>query len=453
MGSFAGVLESLVSMGPERIERFGASLPQEWIEEALAATGTASIRRRKLPAEQVLWLVLGMALFQDLSIRDVVDHLGLVMPGDGADSLAPSAISNARGRLGPEPVAWLFNRVAAHWSNQGGGRGYAGLSLFAVDGTCMRVQDSDANFEHFGKPGSRGGAGDAGYPQLRLACLMNLGSRMLVAARFGPYATSEQELAAPLWPHVPGKSITILDRGFVDYTQFASFIDIADERHVLVRMRQNMKPEPVKELLDGSLEVRLTPSKEALRATPDLPSEIVGRVIAYQHPDGKPSRLFTTLLDPELYPANELIALYHDRWEIELAYDELKTHMLDPKKCLRCKSPDRVAQEVWGLLLTYNLVRREMLLVAAANDLSPRRISFVSSLMWITNFWVMAWRTSPANIPKHLGEFHSKLKVLFLPEKRTERRYPRHVKIKMSNYPRNRGKRSPPKRGAVEVPK
>ncbi len=136
MGSFAGVLESLVSMGPERIERFGASLPQEWIEEALAATGTASIRRRKLPAEQVLWLVLGMALFQDRSIRDVVDHLGLVMPGDGADSLAPSGISNARGRLGPEPVAWLFNRVAAHWSNQGGGRGYAGLSLFAVDGTC-----------------------------------------------------------------------------------------------------------------------------------------------------------------------------------------------------------------------------------------------------------------------------------------------------------------------------
>lgn len=444
MESFAEALEALVNMGPERIERFGASLPQGWVEEALSATGTASIRRRKLPAEQVLWLVLGMALFQDRSIRDVVDHLGLVMPGDGEDSLAPSAVSNARGRLGPEPVEWLFNRVASHWSNQGGEPGYAGLSLFAVDGTCMRVQDSDANFEHFGKPGGRGGSGDAGYPQLRLACLMNLGTRLLVAARFGPFATSEQELADPLWAHVPAKSITILDRGFVDYTQFASFIDLEQERHLLVRMRENMKPESVEELPDGSLKVRLTPSKEALRVTPHVLPEIVGRVIAYQHSDGKPSRLFTTLLDPDRYPADELIALYHERWEIELAYDELKTHLLDRKECLRCKSPDRVAQEVWGLLLTYNLVRREMLLVATINKLSPRRISFVSSLMWITNFWVMAWRTSPANVPKHLGEFHSTLKVLFLPERRSERRYPRHVKIKMSNYPRNRGKRGRP---------
>lgn len=441
MESFAETLESLVNMGPERIERFGASLPQAWIEEALTATGTASIRRRKLPADQVLWLVLGMGLFQDRSIRDVVDHLGLVLPGDGKDSLAPSAVSQARGRLGAEPVEWLFNRVAAAWSNHGGEPGYEGLALYAVDGTCMRVQDSDANFEHFGKPGGRGGSGDAGYPQLRLACLMNLGTRLLVAARFGPFATSEQQLADALWDSVPPKSVTILDRGFVDYAQFASFIDSSQERHLLVRMRDNMKPEPIEELPDGSLMVRLRPSKEALRATPTLPQEIVGRVIAYQHPGGTPSRLFTTLLDPERYRAKDLIVLYHERWEIELAYDELKTHMLDRKECLRCKSPDLVAQELWGLLLTYNLVRREMLLVATTHALSPRSISFVSSLMWITNFWIMAWRTAPANVPKHLGEFHSKLKVLFLPERRSERRYPRHVKIKMSNYPRNRGKR------------
>lgn len=443
MESFAGTLESLVQMGPERIERFGASIPEAWIEEALTATGTASIRHRKLPAEQVVWLVLGMAMFQDRSIRDVVDHLGLVLPGDGKDSLAPSAVSNARGRLGPEPLKWLFNRVAATWSNQGGEPGYAGLSLFAVDGTCLRVQDSDANFEHFGKPGGRGGNGVAGYPQLRLACLMNLGTRMLVAARFGPYATSERELADGLWASVPPKSITILDRGFIDYEHFASFIDLEQERHLLVRMRDNAKPETIEELPDGTLKVRLKPCRETLKANPTCAKEIIGRLIAYQHPGGKAGRLFTTLLDSNTYPAKDLIALYHDRWEIELAYDELKTHMLDRKECLRCKSPDRVAQELWGLLLAYNLVRREMLLVATTNKLSPRRISFVSSLMWITNFWIMAWRTSPANVPKHLGEFHSKLKVLFLPERRSERRYPRHVKIKMSNFPRNRGKRAP----------
>ena len=448
MESFADTLESLTSIGPEGIERFGASLPAEWIEAALLATGTASIRRRKLPAEQALWLVLGMSLFTDRSIRDVVDHLGLVMPG--TDSLAPSAVSQARGRLGPEPVKWLFDRVAERWSSQGGEPGFAGLSLFAVDGTCMRVQDSDANVEHFGKPGSRNGSGDAGYPQLRMACLMNLGTRLLVAARFGPYATSELELAADLWPSVPSKSITILDRGYVDYTQFASFIDVSQERHLLVRMRDNMKPEELEVLGDGTLKVRLTPSDTARRAAPDVAPEIIGRVIAYKHPDGQAGRLFTTLLDPDRYGAAAIIKLYHARWEIELAYDELKTHMLDRKECLRCKSPRRVEQELWGLLLVYNLVRREMLLVATTHTLSPARISFQSSLMWIANFWVMASQTSPTNVPKHLGEFHSKLKVLFLPERRSERRYPRHVKIKMSNYARNRGTRPS---GEAEDPK
>lgn len=101
-------------------------------------------------------------------------------------------------------------------------------------------------------------------------------------------------------------------------------------------------------------------------------------------------------------------------------------------------------------MLTYNLVWREMLLVAKTHELPAARISFRSSLLWIANFWVMAWRTSPANVPKHLGEFHSKLEVLFLPERRSERRYPRHVKIEMSNYPRNRGKRTPV---AAESPK
>lgn len=448
MEPFVETLESLIRLGPEGIEKFGASLDAEWIAQALEATGTASIRRRKLPAEQAVWLVLGMSLFTDRSIENVVEHLDLVVPG--VTSLAPSAISKARGRLGPEPMKWLFDKVAGHWSGQGGEAGFAGLALFAVDGTCMRVQDSDANFEYFGKPGGRGGSGDAGYPQLRLACLVNLGTRMLAAAHFAPFITSEHELAKELWQHVPAKSVTILDRGFVDYTNFAAFIDVAQERHLLVRMRENSKPEVLEELADGTLKVRFVPSSTALAAKPDVAPEILGRVIAYQHPGGQPCRLFTTLMDVDKYKAQELIDLYHQRWEIELAFDELKTHMLDRKECLRCKSPPRVAQELWGLLLTYNLVRREMLLVATAHKLSPARISFMSSLLWIANFWVMAWRTSPTNVPKHLGEFHSKLKVLFLPERRSERRYPRHVKIKMSNYSRNRGKR-PPK--VAESPK
>ncbi len=199
----------------------------------------------------------------------------------------------------------------------------------------------------------------------------------MVGAQFGPFATSEQELARTLWPSIPSRSLTILDRGFIDYTNFATLIDVERERHLLIRMRENMRPEEIEELEDGTLKVRLVPTKSALAATPDLPAEIVGRMIVYEHPDGSTGRLFTTLADATAFPAQEIVDLYHERWEIELAFDELKTHMLERKECLRCKTPDRVAQELWGLLLTYNLVRREMLLVAVTNDFPSDRISFV----------------------------------------------------------------------------
>lgn len=278
MESLPKCLEALINLGPEAIDRFGASLSTKWIEEALAATGTASVRRRKLPAEQAVWVVLGMSLYENRSIRDVVDHLSLVAPG--VTSLAPSAISQARDRLGAAPMAWLFKKVADAWANAGGGDGYRDLALYAVDGTCMRVPDSQENFDHFGKPACRG-ANESGYPQLRLACLMNVGTRLLVDARFGPYATSERELAAERWPEIPANSLTILDRGFIDYANFASLVDVSRERHVLVRMREDMKPQEVEPLSDGTLKVRLVPCQAARTKNPDLPSHIEGRVLAY----------------------------------------------------------------------------------------------------------------------------------------------------------------------------
>ncbi len=436
-------LEALQETGPEGIGRFKASLDPQWIEQALQATGTASIRRRKLAADQAVWLVLGMGLFADRSICDLVDHLDLVIPG--VESLAPSAIPQARYRLGAEPIKWLFEKVAATWAdNWPEAKKWNGLSLHAVDGTCLRVWDSDDNFEHFGKPGGRGGANDAGYPQLRMTCLMNLDTRLLRAASFGPYAYSEHRLAASLWDHLPDDSLTILDRGFVDYKLFAALRTSGTARHLLVRMRKNMTCEPIEVLPDGSQRAYLKPSRTLRRNHPEIVESIEVRIIEYQHKGGSKNRLFTTLLDSKRYPANDLIELYHDRWEIEIAYDELKTHMLERKECLRSKKPTGVAQELWGMLLVYNLVRREMLLAADAHDVAPRRISFRSSLLWIRTFLLMAAQTqAPANLPNHLGEFRSTLDVLVLPKRRKERRYPRHVKIKMSNYLRNRGNRDP----------
>lgn len=440
MESFVERVEALMALGPGGLARFEEGLEAGWIEEALVATGSASVRRRKFPAEQAVWLVLGMGLFEDRSIRDVVDHLELVVPG--VTSLAPSAVTQARARLGAAPMQHLFERVADRWSLELG-TGYRGLSLFGVDGVCMRVQDTTENLEHFGKPGGRAGQNDAGYPQVRMTCLLNLSTRMLRAARFGPYRLSEEELARPLWDALPPKSLTIFDRGFSSYVLFASLMNRGGDRHFMVRMREDANPEEVEQLADGSTLVRIRPSRTVLKEEPQIRSEIVGRVIAYQHPGGRPGRIFTSLLDPQAYPAQELIRVYHERWEIEIAYDELKTHMNERKESLRSKTPEGVAQEVWGLLTVYNLVRREMMMVARANEVEPNRVSFTSSLMWIRSFWLTAMRTAPGNIPKQLASLRSSLNVLILPPRRTERRYPRHVKIKMSKFPRNRGKPGP----------
>ena len=144
-----------------------------------------------------------------------------------------------------------------------------------------------------------------------------------------------------------------------------------------------------------------------------------------------------------MHPATGLIRLYHDRWELEIAFDELKTHMQERRESLRSKSPEGVEQELWGVFLLYNLVRREMLLTAQSIKLPPRRISFWESLLLIRNVWITGWTTNaPGTIPRHLLELRTNLAALVLPERRPDRRYPRHVKIKMSNYNRNRGVRS-----------
>jgi hypothetical protein len=435
----AEALEDLEQMGPQGgLERFAESLDPDWIEQALRATGTASVRRRKFPAEQAVWLVLGMALFADRSIRDVVDHLGLVL----GETLAPSGVTKARYRLGAEPLRWLFEKVAAAWSQTPGLGGYRGLSLYGADGTTVRVQDSDENFAHFGKPGGRGGSNDAGYPQARLVALMNLSNRLLAGMRAGPCGKSEHALVEELWALIPDDSLTIIDRGFIKYLSFLELLVGGKNRHFMVRAKSDTQVEELRVLSDGSTLGLLHPPVSLPQDEATKPGPIEVRVITYQHEGGTPSRLLVTLTDAKAYPAQELIDLYHDRWELELGFDEIKTHMLERKECLRSKKPEGVYQELWGQLLAYNLVRREMLLAAQQHELPPRRISFQSSLMWIRNCWLLAWRTSPGNIPKSLANLRSTLNVLILPERRPARRYARHVTIKMSNYPRNRGRRA-----------
>lgn len=184
------------------LEQFQRDLDPAWIDAALAATGTATLRRRRLPAEQVVWLVLGMALYRDRSVVEVAAALDLALPGPRGPTAAPSTVSQARTRLGPEPLAWLFARCAQAWAHPGAdAHRWRGLALYGVDGTTLRVADTPANRAYFGGQAAPAGRGDSGYPLARVVALMALRSRLLAAVEVGPYTTSEARSAAALWPH------------------------------------------------------------------------------------------------------------------------------------------------------------------------------------------------------------------------------------------------------------
>ena len=429
---------------------FAQSLNPEWIERALRATGKASVRRRKLPAEYVVWLVIGMGLLRDRSIAEVVRHLDLVLPGSDHDrqEVSGGAIVQARDRLGPQPLAWLFAHTAEVWATASADEHrWRGLAVLGVDGTTLRVPDSPENDAEFGRPGTSRGGAAAGYPQLRAVALMVLRSHLLAALVLGPYRDGELTLAQTLWPKLPDRSLLIMDREFATYELFQRLANPSRERYWLTRAkrgRRTAKLHTVQRLGPRDAIVELRPSLQTRRLHPTLPETLRVRAIHYQRPGFRPQILLTSLLDPDAYPAAEIRALYHERWELELGFDEVKTHTLEREEAsLRCKAPARVTQELWGLALAYNLVRLAMARVARRADVSPTRISYRHALNFIRLFWLSAHLVSPGALPRRLDALHEELALLILPPRRP-RRFPRAVKIKMSKFPR---KRPHPRRG------
>jgi len=425
---------------PESFDKFRERVPQGWIEQALAIKeGVATMRRRRLPAVQVIWLVLAMALFRNRPIFEVVDKLNLALPDPRRPSVAPSAIVQARARLGDEPMKWLFERSAEEWAHESADkRRWRGLALYGVDGTSLRVPDSEENRLHFG--GHSGGAkrGDSGYPLVRVVGLMALRSHVLAAVCFGPYATGEVTYAKELWAEVPDNSLVIEDRGFLNAGALIPVASQGVNRHWLTRAKKNTRWTVVKNLAPGDDLVEMRVSSQARKLDPTLPKTWLVRAIRYQRDGFQPQTLLTSMLDASAYPAKEIILLYHERWELELGYDEVKTEMLDREEAIRSKSPTSVNQELWGLFMAYNLVRLEMERVADEADVEPTRISFVAALRMIQDEMLWDANASPGAIPKHLKRLRVDLKRFILPPRRRERVYPRTVKIKMSNYAKKR---------------
>jgi hypothetical protein len=422
---------------PEDLRKLGQRLDAEWIEDALVATGTATVRRRRLPAEQVIWLVIGIALMRNESIARVAALLDIALPDGKQPLAAPSALSQARKRLGPDALEYLFSVSANTWATRSASaHGWNGLGVYAMDETTVRVPDSPSNWDKFGGHDGNGKRAGSAYPTVRVVALMAARSHLIKALRFADYHTGEVTLARELWPEIPENSLILIDRGFLIAAALSQLAGDGTNRHWLTRAKSTTRMRKIKSLGKDDDLVEIELSDRTRKQNPGLPEKWIARAIRYQRRGSPESTLLTSLLDASKFPRDEVVAAYHERWEIELAHDEVKTHMLAREETIRSRSPDGVQQELWAVGLAYNLVRLEMENVANDAGVPPARISFLNSLSMICTAWLI-WSTqplAPVRIPKASFDLRQKVQLLLLPERRPKRSFPRVVKIKMSSY-------------------
>jgi Insertion element 4 transposase N-terminal/Transposase DDE domain len=435
--SLTDALAALPEIVPEQLDKFRRHIDPAWVEEALVATGTATVRRRRLPADHVLWLVIGMALMRNESIDRVVEWLDLALPAGRDEPVARSAIAKARQRLGEDALAYLFVLTAATWATRSASRHrWRGLSVWGQDGTTLRVPDSSENWKAFGGQVGNGERNGSAYPTVRLLGLMAVRSHILGALVFDAYGTGETSLAQDLWRELPDDSLVLMDRAFLVAHQLSALVRSGQNRHWLTRAKTQTRLRRIKRLGRDDELVEIELSDQTRRAHPEIPEVWTVRAIRYQVKGFRPSTLLTSLLDAAAYPADELVALYHERWELEIGYDEVKTHLLAREETIRSRTPDGVRQEIWGIALAYNLVRVEMERVADELQVEPTRISFVNALALVRYTMLISSTRpiAPGKIPSRIADMRRQLKLLLLPERRRGRSFPRAVKLKMSNY-------------------
>jgi len=417
----------------------------ELVDAVVRDTGREQQRHRLLPSRLVTYYVLAMTLFSSSGYEEVMRNLveGLSWESGWAQSwTVPSqpAISQARARLGVEPLAELFARGCVPLAGpETPGASYRGRRLVSIDGTCLDVADTAENAAAFGRPGSGRGSGEGAFPQLRVVALAECGTHAMFAAAMGPYASGESTLARDLLGALGADMLVLADRGFTAHPLFAAFA--ATGTDLLWRAKNNAVLPVLQRHRDGSFrsEIVASDDKQARKNVVSV------RVVEYRIDDpGRPQtedsayRLVTTILDPKEAPAAELAPLYAERWEFESALDELKVHQRGPRVVLRSKTPDGVRQEAWGYLCTHYAIRALMATAADDRGADPDRISFTRSL-----------HAARRSVRAGLGHTAHALAVALPPTvaeichelvpRRRLRAAPRVVKRKMSSYNVKRG--------------
>ena len=359
------------------------TFPLSSIGPVLSKTGTASVRQRDLPAQVVVYYVIALALYMQSSYREVLRCLleavqWLRDPSLGVRVAGKSGISQARTRLGWEPLRQLHdelvNPVAVRNTR---GAWYRSWRLVSLDGSTLDVADEKANEDAFTRPGAS--RGSSAYPQIRFVSLVENGTHVLFGSHMDSYRTGEITLAKAVLPRMRSGMLCLADRNFFGFELWQ--LAQATGADLLWRMKKNMRMACEKRLTDGSYLSRVYPSERDWR---HKTNGIVLRVVDYRLEGIEGSepiyRLATTVLDPGKAPAGELAALYHERWEIETAFDELKTHLRGAKIILRSKTPDLVRQEFYGLLMAHFAIRGLMHEAALKADEDTDRLSFLHAV-------------------------------------------------------------------------
>jgi hypothetical protein len=353
-------------------------VPPVRVREVLAATGKASERERDLPAHVVVYYVIALALYMGSSTREVLrcllEGLRWLWGAEAVKVAGKSGISQARRRLGEAPLRRLYEELVQPIATRATkGAWYRGWRLASLDGSCLDVADTEENRAAFGAPGAS--RGESACPQLRLVALVENGTHVLFGARLARYAEGETTLAHAVLGALRPGMLCLADRGFFGHALWQRAARTGAD--LLWRVKGNLRLPRERVLPDGSYLTRVYPNDK------DRRHRINGlqvRVVEYQLEgitEAEPLyRVVTTILDPQQAPAAELAALYHERWEIEVALAELKTGLRGARVVLRSKTPELVRQEVWGLLLTHFAVRGLMHEAALQADEDPDRLSF-----------------------------------------------------------------------------
>jgi hypothetical protein len=392
----------------------------------------------------VIWLLISMTFFRTLSIPNAFRRL---LAGSGPGGLpfrpvTPEALWRARERLGSEPIRLLFRRMAQQPVPK---PSFLGLRVYGVDGCYFTIPDTPANVAVFGKKGSD--RGEAAYPQILGVLLVDLSNHRLRDCVFSDCHGSERDGVHQLLGQLGPGDLLMMDRGISSYRVLLD----CQERGVayLARISSTWKPNLVKTLGSGDCLVDIKPSrierskmeKEGLK-TPTLRV----RLISFQIGDGETVRLLTSLLDPARYPALKLAAGYHQRWECELSYKEIKVYLTavthgKQHTVFRSKNPDACLQEAWAMALTYNLVRDLMVEAAQMCDppISPLHLSFVDTVEVLKLAQTELQAATPAQLPGLLEKLLRAVAACRIDRPRRKRAYPRKVKRKMSNF----GKKGP----------